>query len=158
MRENLNEPLKFWGCEGPHLRRNFTLENKNEGQVPKTQEVETVGQEEGIIPKICAVLEDHHAGHSSTMVELEGQIVEQNVSVLIDPRSTHSYITRGLVEMCTLKKLKNRKSWLVQLATGTKRKVSDMVDKFPLVMNGLVTCVDLNVLPLGSYDVLTGMD
>ena len=25
-------------------------------------------------------------------------------------------------------------------------------------MNGLVTCVDLNVLQLGSYDVLIGMD
>ena len=25
-------------------------------------------------------------------------------------------------------------------------------------MNGLVTCVDLNVLPLGPYDVLIGMD
>ena len=25
-------------------------------------------------------------------------------------------------------------------------------------MNGLVTCVDLNVLLLGSYDVLIGMD
>ena len=40
----------------------------------------------------------------------------------------------------------------------TKRKVSEVVEKFPLVMNGLVTCVDLNVLPLGSYDVLIGMD
>ena len=25
-------------------------------------------------------------------------------------------------------------------------------------MNGWVTCVDMNVLPLGSYDVLSGMD
>ena len=25
-------------------------------------------------------------------------------------------------------------------------------------MDGLVTCADLNVLPLGSYDVLNGMD
>ena len=25
-------------------------------------------------------------------------------------------------------------------------------------MNGLVTCVDLKVLPLGSYDFLIGMD
>ena len=33
-----------------------------------------------------------------------------------------------------------------------------MVEKCPLVMNGWVTCVDLNVLPLGSYDVLIGMD
>ena len=56
------------------------------------------------------------------------------------------------------KKLKHRKSWLVQLATRTKRKVSEVVEKCPLVMNGLITYVDLNVLPLGSYDVLIGMD
>ena len=34
----------------------------------------------------------------------------------------------------------------------------EVVEKCPLVMNGLVTYVDLNVLPLGSYDVLIGMD
>ena len=33
-----------------------------------------------------------------------------------------------------------------------------MVENYPLVMNGLVTCVDMNVLPLGSYNVLMGMD
>ena len=33
-----------------------------------------------------------------------------------------------------------------------------MVEKCPLVMNGWVTCVDMTVLPLGSYDVLIGMD
>ena len=33
-----------------------------------------------------------------------------------------------------------------------------MVEKCPLVMNGLVTCVGMNVLPLGSYDVLIEMD
>ena len=33
-----------------------------------------------------------------------------------------------------------------------------MIEKCPLVMNGLNTCVDLNVLTLGSYDVLIGMD
>ena len=32
-----------------------------------------------------------------------------------------------------------------------------MVEKFPLVMDVLVTCVDLNVLLLGSYDLI-GMD
>ena len=33
-----------------------------------------------------------------------------------------------------------------------------MVNKCPSVMDGLVTCADMNVLPLGSYDVLIGMD
>ena len=33
-----------------------------------------------------------------------------------------------------------------------------MVRECPLVMGGLITCVDLNILPLSSYDVLIGMD
>ena len=77
---------------------------------------------------------------------------------MIDIGSTHSYITPRGVEICAFKKVKHSKSWLVQLATGTKRKVCEVVEKCPLVMNVLVTCVDLNVLPLGSYDVLIGMD
>ena len=97
MREKIKEPLKCWGCEGPHLRRNCPLENKNEGQVPSTQEAKTVGQEAGTIPKICAVLEDHQVGHNSTMVEVEGEIAEQTIFVLIYPRSTHGYITPRLV-------------------------------------------------------------
>ena len=44
------------------------------------------------------------------------------------------------------------------LATGTKRKVNEVVEKCPLVINGLSTCIDMNVLPLGSYDVVIGMD
>ena len=91
------------------------------------------------------------------MVEVAGKIVEQPISILIDPSSTHSYITHGIVEMCTLKKSKNRRSWLVQLATGTKKKDSEVVKRCPLVIDGLVTCVDMNVFPLGSYDILIGM-
>ena len=92
------------------------------------------------------------------MVEVVGNIVEQSVSILIDPGSTHSYITPKVVDICAFKRVKHRKSWLFQLSMGTKRKVSEVVEKFPLVMNGLITCVHLNVLPLGSYDVLIGMD
>ena len=77
---------------------------------------------------------------------------------MIDPGSTHSYITPRVVEICAFKKVKHRKYWLVQLATRTRRKFSEVVEKCPLVMNGLVTCVDMNVLLLGSYDVLIGMD
>ena len=92
------------------------------------------------------------------MIEVPSNIVEQLVSILIDPGSTHSYITPRVVEICAFKKVKHRKYWLVQLGTGTKRKVSEVLEKFPLVMNGLITYVDLNVLPLSSYDVLIGMD
>ena len=104
MREKQNKPIECWGCEGPHLCKNCPLENRNEGEVPSTQEAKTMGQEVGIVPKICAVLEYPQEGHNSTVVEVEGEIVEQTVSILIDPRLTHSYITPVLVDMCTLKK------------------------------------------------------
>ena len=96
--------------------------------------------------------------HQSAVFEVAGKIVEQSISILIDPRSTHSYITPRLVEICDFKKDKHRKPSLVRLATGTKRKVGELVEKCPLVMNGSITCVDLNVLPLGSYDILIGID
>ena len=108
-----------------------------------------MGQVARVVPRIYAALEDRQADHQSTVVEVAGKIVEQSVSILIDPSSTHSYITPRVVEMCAFKKVKHRKSWLVHLATRTKRKVGEVVEKFPLVMNGLITCVDLNVLPLG---------
>lgn len=50
------------------------------------------------------------------------------------------------------------KSWLVLLAIETKRKVSEVVENFPLELNGFSTTVDLNILPLESYDTLISMD
>ena len=92
------------------------------------------------------------------MVEVEGEIAENIFSFFINPGSTHNYITPSLVEMCTLKKSKHRKSWLVQLATKSKRKVNEVVERCPLDMDGIYTYAYLNVLPLGSYGVLIGMD
>ena len=62
------------------------------------------------------------------------------------------------MDISDFNKVKHRKYWLVQLATRTKRKVSEVVEKCPLVMNGLVTWEDMDVLLLGYYDVLIGMD
>ena len=140
------------------MRRNCPLKDESARPTYNIQEVETVGQVARVVPRIYAALEECHAYHQSTMVEVAGKIVEQSISIFIDPVFTHSYISPRVVEICTLKKVNHSKSWLVQLATGTKRKVSEVVEKCPLVMNGLVTCVDLNVLPLGSYDVPIGMD
>jgi hypothetical protein len=57
-----------------------------------------------------------------------------------------------------LPRRKHGKSWLVQLGTGAKRKVNEMVKSCLMDMNGLNTRTDLNIFPLGSYDYLIGMD
>ena len=47
---------------------------------------------------------------------------------------------------------------MVQLATGAKRKVTCFVKKCAVVMDQFEIFVKLNVLPLGSYDILISMD
>jgi hypothetical protein len=92
------------------------------------------------------------------MIEVEGMINNQTISILIDSGASHSYIDPKMVESLHFLRSKNEKSWLVQLATGAKRKVNEMVKSCPMDMNGLNTREDLNILPLGSYECLIGMD
>ena len=93
-----------------------------------------MGQVVRDVPRIYATLEDFLANHQSTVVEVAGKIVEQSIYILIDPGSTHNYIALRVVEVCALRKVKHRNSWLVQLATGTKRKFNEVVEKFPFAI------------------------
>jgi hypothetical protein len=63
-----------------------------------------------------------------------------------------------MVESFHLPRSKLGKYWLVQLAIVAKRKVVELVKSCPMGMNGLSTRAELNILPLGSYDCLIGMD
>ena len=54
--------------------------------------------------------------------------------------------------------VKHNKSWLFQLAIGTKIKVSEVVMECLIELNGVLNKANLNFLPLGSYDAFIGMD
>jgi hypothetical protein len=58
------------------------------------------------------------------MIEVEGKINDQPISILIDLGASHSYIDPKLVEIFCLQRRKIRKSWLVQLAIGAKRRIN----------------------------------
>jgi hypothetical protein len=61
------------------------------------------------------------------------------------------------VDRLHLEKNKLQKSSLVHLATGTKRRIDDMVRGCSISMNGVNTNIDLNILQLGYCDILIGM-
>ena len=117
-----------------------------------------VGDLARTMPKINAALENLQAGYQTSMVEVEGNINQKPIAILINPRDILSYISPNLVENCKLPIEKFVSSWLVQLATGTKRKVTSFVKNCTITMDQFETFVKLNVLPLGSYDILIGMD
>ena len=92
------------------------------------------------------------------MLEVKGMIQNVSISVLIDTGSSLSYISTSIVEKYKLPLIFFDKSWLVQVAIGTKRKVVNYVESCNLMMDQFETQVKLNVLPLGSCGIPIEMD
>ena len=54
------------------------------------------------IPRINAALEDWQADYQLTMIELEGKLISQPVSILVDLGASLSYVSPKIVEICKL--------------------------------------------------------
>ena len=94
----------------------------------------TVGKLARIMPRINATFEKHQEEYQTSMVEVEGMINQTLVTILIDPGASLSYIAPKMVEKCKLPVEKFENSWLVQLATGAKRKVTCFVKERAVVI------------------------
>jgi hypothetical protein len=92
------------------------------------------------------------------MIEVEGNIINHHVAILFDSGESHCCIDPKIVDKLHLEISKLGKASLVQLATGTKRRIHDMVRSCSISLNGVHTSMDVNIIPLGSYDILIGMD
>jgi hypothetical protein len=126
--------------------------------VHNVQQVETMEDIGTSVPKIYAALDNMQAEFQSHMIEVEGMINNQTIAILIDSEASHSYIDHEMVERLHFPIRKHGRSWLVQLKTGAKRKINELVKSCPMDMNGLNTREYLNIFLLGSYDCLIGMD
>jgi hypothetical protein len=123
--------------------------------VQQAVKIEDMGRN---VPRICTALDNKQDEFQSYMIEVEGKINDQPISILIDSGASHSYLDPKMVEKFQLPISKLGKPWLVQLAIGEKRKINEMVKECPMEMNRLCTKDDLNIIPLGLYDCLIGMD
>ena len=110
------------------------------------------------VPRIYASLDNKQEEYKSHMIEVEGMINNQTITILIDLGASHSYIDPRMMESLHFPRNKHEKSSLVQLATRAKGKVNEMVKSCLMDMNGLNTKIDFKIFPLGSYDCLIGMD
>jgi hypothetical protein len=131
--------LKCWGCGEEHLLRDFPYRKQNNRRVYNIQEVTTVNDVARSMPQIYATLDNRQLTTKPSVVEVEGMISNHLVSILIDPGSNLSYVSPKTIEKCKLQQVKHVKSWLVQLATGTKRKVTEVIPACQFIMNGLPT-------------------
>jgi hypothetical protein len=140
------------------MERDCPHKNDKTKVVHNVQQPEIVENMGSRMPRIYATLENKKAEYQLHMIEVEGMINNHTFTTLIDSGASHSYINPRVVESLQLSRSKHEKSWLVQLDTGTRRKVTELVKSYLVDMNGLSTKVELNIMHLGSYDYLIGMD
>jgi hypothetical protein len=106
-------PLQCWGCGESDLLRDCPHRQHNSKKVYNVEEAAIVNDVAINVPRIYAAIENRQADHQSSMVELEGIIIERSISVLIDPGSNLSYVSPRVVEACSLHRNKHAKAWLV---------------------------------------------
>jgi hypothetical protein len=150
--------MECWGCKGNHRYRDCPHRKDKARTVHTVQQAETVEDMHSRMPRIYVALDNKKEEFQSHMIEVEGMIDNRPLVILIDSGASHSYVDPRVVESLHLTKIEHEKSWLVQLATGTKRKVTKLVKSCSMDMKGMSTKAELNILPLGSYDCLIGMD
>ena len=78
--------------------------------------------------------------------------------MLFDSGAIESFISPSLVTKCKLEVVKQDHGWQVELASGSKVSMDSVVHKCQLSIGGFDTSIHLRVIPLGSYDVVLGMD
>ena len=81
---NQKPPLQCLGCGEAHYYINCPQRGRSEA-VTNLQEASTMGDVARNIPRINAALEDQQADYQSIMIELEGKLLSQPVSILVDP-------------------------------------------------------------------------
>jgi hypothetical protein len=151
-------PIQCWGCKGDHKYIDFPHKGDKVRFFHNVQQAEIVEDMERSVPRIYAALNNKQTKFQSHMIEVEGMVNNHAFTILIASGYSNSYIDSKVVERFILLIIKYEKYWLVQLSTRSERKFVELVKSCPVDMNGLSTKADLNILPLGSYDCLIGMD
>jgi hypothetical protein len=145
-------PMQCRVFKGSHKYRYFPHRRDKVRVVHNVQQAETVEDMGRSVPRIYAALDNKQDEFQSHMIGVEGMINNHAFTILIDSGASHSYIDPKVVERFLFPRRKHGKYWLVQLATGTKRKVVELIKSCSVGMNGLITKADLNIFPLGSYE------
>jgi hypothetical protein len=107
------QPIQCWGCCRNHMHRYFPQRGDKERTRHSVQQAATMEDTCRNVPRIYAMLDNKKVEFQSHMIEVEGKINDQPISILIDSRDSHSYLDLKMVERFHLPRSKLGKPWLV---------------------------------------------
>jgi hypothetical protein len=101
------------GFEGDHMRKDFPQRGQKSRTTHSVQQVVIAEYMRRNVPRIYATLDNKKVEFYLHMIEVEGNINNQPISILIDSRDIHIYLYRKMVEIFQLPRSKLGKPWLV---------------------------------------------
>ena len=102
---------------------------------------------------------DHRqAEFEATPLQLTGKLYGCKVSILIDTSATESFVGPSVVAKIPIKAGYMEKPWIVEYGKRTKRRVEQCLSCSELELPTFHTHVNLYVAPLGSYNVIVGIN
>jgi hypothetical protein len=76
---------------------------------------------------------------------------------LIDPGATESFISSSALKIIKVKEVEKYEFRYIELALGAKKKVGRKIKYCNIILGDLVAIVNIFVITLGSYNILTRM-
>eukprot|EP00253_Pinus_taeda_P019959 PITA_19959 len=135
--------LEHWTCGKEHLKRDCPQNQGGRPQIYCAKDARTVGDVGQRIPCVYVAVDKRQAEQHASIIDMDGKFCDQFIPILIDHGSNYSYVSPDLVDNCGLSKELHAESWLVQLNTGTKKRVHHSVDCYEKA----IECVDDNGEP-----------
>jgi hypothetical protein len=87
-----NTPIQCWGCKEDNIYKDSPHRGDKIKTMHNIQE-DTIVEDMSInITRICGTLKDRQEKNQCRMIVVEGKIINQYVSILIDSRASHNYI------------------------------------------------------------------
>jgi hypothetical protein len=143
-----------WTCGEPHDQRDYPVgRTRASGSVGPT----SVG-DLGKAHLIHAAVNNLQAEHQSTVLETSSTVVDQTLSILIDPSATEIFISGAALKKIKVKAVELDGFNFVEMSSGAKQKVGGKVTGCTLNLREFVTRSNLYVTILGSYDIVIVMD
>jgi hypothetical protein len=92
------QPMQCWGCGGNHMHKYFRQRGDKVRTVHSVHQA-TIMEDMGInVQRIYIALDNKQAEFQSHMIEVEGMINDQSISILIDSGASYSYLDPKMVE------------------------------------------------------------
>ncbi|GJN19863.1 hypothetical protein PR202_gb07177 [Eleusine coracana subsp. coracana] len=148
-----------WGhghCCGPTIRLQVMEELIQALQLDEESTVLSDGN--SVIEELSAISKEAIQGtESPRTIWLQGWIKNKQVLMLADSGSTHTFTSHQMAALFPQAEALE-KFVRVKIADGGELQCTHQIPKFHWWVQGYVACSNMRIIPLGTYDVILGMD